>query len=180
MAQLKTDRIAFVNIRNGNIMFDCHPAEARIAAKFIKKVRENKGVEKLLYAKENIEIQRTAIFDKTPKVIIENENSLITVRVFSKMFAEIEIQNYTVSAIFMNAYRYSDIREWGKDVYNEYEFEQLNIDNIKGDLWGAYIVIDNHLSNEEVIFTSVCQKTKKLKTPYVVKVRLNTNKEIEV
>ena len=178
------ERVAFVNIKTGNVFFDCHPAEARTAMNAVKKLRLIKQNPDLLLEESTLNKQKEAILnDKTQPEIYTHSapawtaTSIITVVLLNSIFARIEQEDYKVTAMFMNSIRFADIRNFGKAIYDEYDWDidlqdWKNDMRIEGRLWGALIVVCNQLTNEDLFFTSMFKNGKLLDAPYVKKCQL--------
>jgi len=56
-------------------------------------------------------------------------------------FAQIEQQDLRVARVFANARDYSDIRKWGRDIYDPETMAVLIKTGLMGTIWGAQIIV---------------------------------------
>ena len=149
------DRIAFVNIKNGSIIFDCHPAEARMAMNVIKNIRRNDGrISFYDNFKENRILQNEAIQKQEPFKTLFCANPCLTISNLSKSFSVMEKENKIVQCLFVNAKRFADIRSFGKDVYDAASAEEVIHMGIFGYLWNSFVIVNNEIPDSEFYLTS--------------------------
>ncbi len=162
-------RVAFVNMKDGSVFYDCHPAEARYAIQVIDDAREKGEIkisfeeleQEIKYAiklaltpREELSLDRTPIHepDGSTREITEDERSVIhqtkTVitrgihaHLLSDGMAELEKRDLRVTHIVMNAKSYAWLRKWDRDCL-EIETKSWRMKcGVMANLWGAVIVV---------------------------------------
>jgi hypothetical protein len=82
----------------------------------------------------------------------------ITLNFINKMFTRLEMHDLMVDIMIMNARRISDIRDYGKTVYNEYTISETKKRKCFGRLFSAEMYPCNKLSDNQVIFGSLIEE----------------------
>ncbi len=170
-------RVVFVNLKDGNVFFDCSPVEARKAMDDIKKYRQGKLIcgEK---ADEVAKVRELVHGHKKRTLSLYNEGeSKLSIEIINKAFVNIEKYDRIVQYICMNPLTYAQIRAWGKGYYEEAtSIEELRI-GLFGRLWTADILVSTNIKNG-IVYTVSLEKNKKF-DPLVIKTKmmdLKTNK----
>lgn len=73
----------------------------------------------------------------------------------NQIFSVIESHDLCVDVILMNAFRISNVRNFGKTVYDEYQKEEYRRRKAFGKMFGAEIYLCNKLENNQVIFGAI-------------------------
>jgi len=96
-------------------------------------------------------------FLKGYSTVLEEKTVLcpLTPSDLADLFASIEIKDLRVDSILMNAYTYSNLRKWGRDVL-DIECERENLEKgLMGRIWGAHILITRNIPDGVVIATPI-------------------------
>ena len=92
-------------------------------------------------------------FTENPKPI-KTALRPLTSNLLADLFAEVERKEVRVEAVFMNAWVYSDIRKWGRDILTaENQKEELQ-KGLMARVWGAYLIVTINVPDKTVIVTS--------------------------
>ncbi len=135
-------RVVFVNIKDGNVFFDCSPAEARFAIDEVKRLRERKIT--LPELRDKVEKMYSLISSCKKKIKRLGMTSEFTIDNLNRAFIEVEKHDYRVDGIFISTTNYADVRNWGKTVYDESTKGEMDI-GVFGHIWGADIVVNNKI-----------------------------------
>jgi len=165
-------RVAFVNINDGSVFFDCNPAEARLAMGAIKDAQAGKEFEEEIAMAERM---KSAILSADPEatkkftsMTIDSCNKTLAqiesgLNVGNKFFGEQRHDGITVNGLWiMNALMYSQIRMWGKSVYTPAHPYLFSSAGIVGEIWGYWIVVDNSIPHDTVLFGRESHEEKKM------------------
>ena len=166
-------RVAFVNIKDGSVFFDCSPAEGRLASKFITKIRKDKNFDVFYKARrELIQMQREAAFDSRKKWRLAPESSspwggdnALTINGLNQMFTVVEAKDYVPTVMIVNARNFADIRNWGKSVYEEYTSEEIANTGAYGRIWTAEILVSRRVKFGKIILVSYYKSVEGQKIP---------------
>jgi len=155
-------RVAFVNIADGNIFFDCSPSEARRAINFLK---NEKMVEMFKDQKIVVDSLREKILSKPRRactikesIISNNANMALSISGLNQYFCEIEKDDLIVDFMFLTAYNYAQIRNWGKTIYDEATNREMLESGVFGHIWTAHLVICNKIKDNFIYLVSVPDK----------------------
>jgi len=147
------ERVAFVNLKDGSVFFDCHPAEARAAMDAVKAVRMGTCEEK-----EIKEIRKT--IDEVLKIAKTKTAQTVEVRGelkakdISDCFKSVEVLNTRVTHILLNAYEYADLRKWERDNLDiETNIVYLK-EGVMAKMFGAYIIVTKLCPRGRMIFSA--------------------------
>jgi hypothetical protein len=150
-------RVIFLNIKDGNAFFDCSPAEARMAIRFVEDMREN-GESNLDEA-----VRFATSIDCCAKAAIGSPVSekttvgAFSAHVIADCFCQIERNGGRVSHVFMMAEEYAWLRKFDKDVLDmETKAWKLKA-GVFAVMWGAYVVVlpKDRMPKGTVIFSSM-------------------------
>jgi len=145
------NRVAFVNIKDGSIFFDCHPSEARKAIEAIKEMRAGKYISDEV--QEILKSTEIALMNKEefiPGVVKGHINP----EFMENCFEKIEVLERGVTHIFMNSVSYLQLRRRHRDIMDiESKFGLLETGKM-ATLWGAKIIVRRGLS-KKMIFASM-------------------------
>lgn len=75
----------------------------------------------------------------------------LTITAFSQAFASIEEHDLTVAKIVMHAQRYADVRNFGKDVFDEATTREVLISGLFGHLWTADIHVSSRMPTNKIL-----------------------------
>jgi hypothetical protein len=149
-------RVVFINVKDGNAFFDCSPAEARMAAKLIKEMRDN-GESNLDFIVEF----RTSIKKATDAAIAALKTtakdapwicSRFTAHLATEGFKKVEENDKRMSHLVMNAVDYADLRMWDRDtLIIETEMWKLKA-GVMAIMWGAYIIVSRDMPVGTMMF----------------------------
>jgi len=176
-------RVAFVNIKDGSIFFDCNPAEARLSKRFVEKIRKDRS-NNILYG-DLFEIaalhKEAALTSKArwrlaPFFTGTDHPEKLTLERLNLMFSEMERSNLIVTAIVTNPLVYATFRSWGKSILDEAPTEIIMNVGIWAYIWTADIIISRKVKPGRIILvSSVCRDvddiSKRVK-PKVIKFKL--------
>ncbi len=163
-------RVVFVNLKDGNVFFDCSPVEARKAMDDIKKHRQGK-----LICEEKVEevakVWELVNGHKKRTVSIYNKGEeTFDIKVLNQAFCIMEKNNRIVNYICMNAFTYAKIRAWGNNYYEGSTIiEELRI-GLLGRIWTADILV-NQTVKSGIIYAVSMQNGKK-EEPVVIKTKV--------
>ena len=147
------ERVAFVNLNNGKVFFDCHPSEARVAMLAVADMRANGSPEARQQKKEAEELKATIdkvlasdVQPKNVELVGEAEGDL-TMDFVSGQMRNIELQDRMVDYILVNANLYAWFRRLGNAVFDSYAQKDVLMSGRFGRLWG----------HTEVVVRSACR-----------------------
>lgn len=170
--------VALYSIKDKKPFFFISPSEARLAIDYVKKVRsgfiqEQKEIEKqdnivkeFIKQKKFLQPQNLIASQGLQKILDSNNNYQLsyhfnhnTFTYFSldsinKMFAFLETlteRGLTVDIIIMSAIRFADIRNMGRNIYDEYATKESIKRGVFGKLFTADIYLCNDLKNNDII-----------------------------
>jgi len=153
-------RVAFVNIKDGSVFFDCNPAEGRLARQFVKKIRKDRSND-ILYGdlKEETRMHRDAALTSKARWRIAPPSNVsspeeLTVGRLSAMWSEMEKSNYIVRAMVMNPLMYSTFRNWGKSLVDEAPVDIILNVGVFAYIWTADIIISQKVKQNRIILVS--------------------------
>jgi hypothetical protein len=152
------DRVLFVNLRDGKVFYDCHPAEARAAIETVEEIRSNHGttIEEQQLGREVADVVTHALVAATGKDYTVC-CTCVTPHLLSEMFTAIEsLPNggAAVTHIVMNAVRFGDIRKFNKDVVDpETKVWKLR-HGFMAKAWGAKIIVSGRMPADRVVVMS--------------------------
>ena len=152
-------RVIFLNIKDGNVFFDCSPVEARAAIDEIKRFRESKTT--IPKIKERVEKMTLAVtsYKKKPFVLTGRMAGGFTICNLNSCFSMLEKENRVVNGLFVNAITFAEIRNWGRNIYDEASsYEKLET-GVFGRIWNADIIVCNEIEN--MVFCLVSVTTRK-------------------
>lgn len=154
-------RVAFVNLKDGSVFFDCHPAEARVAMDAVKANRA--GAESATEEKEAMAVRKqsdeiVAIANtKQPKTI--DMVGAMSAQFVSDRFRDIEDHNTRVTHIILNAHEYADLRSYDRDTIDmETRIAWLR-QGIMATMWGAHVIVRSDCPVGQPIFASYGEGT---------------------
>jgi len=75
----------------------------------------------------------------------------LTITALNQAFASIEEHDLTVSKIIMHAQRYADVRNFGKDVFDEATTREVLVSGLFGHLWTADIHVSSRMPTDKVL-----------------------------
>ena len=75
----------------------------------------------------------------------------LTITALNQAFAAIEEHDLTVAKIIMHAQRYADVRNFGKDVFDEATTREVLISGLFGHLWTADIHVSSRMPTNKVL-----------------------------
>jgi hypothetical protein len=75
----------------------------------------------------------------------------LTITSLNQAFASIEEHDLTVSKIIMHAQRYADVRNFGKDVFDEATTREVLVSGLFGHLWTADIHVSSRMPTDKVL-----------------------------
>lgn len=175
--------VAFVNIKDGSVFFDCNPAEARLAKGFIEKVRKDRS-NNIIYSdlKEIATLHKeSALTSKArwrlaPFFTNTDTPEKLTVDRLNLMFNEMECLNLIVSSIVMNVSMYATFRGWGKAIFDEAPVGIIENVGVWGYIWSADVIVSRKVKPGRIILVSsiyrdVDDTSKRIK-PKVIKFKL--------
>jgi len=145
-------RVAFVNIKDGHVFFDCSPAEARMAAKLITEMRDD-GASNLDFM---VKFQ-TEVGAVVKSASSAPENAEWTIGAFSSFiiadgFRALEKREVRVSHIVMNALEYASIRKFDRDCIEAVTAMWKLRAGVMAYMWGSLIVVSKEMLPGSVVF----------------------------
>ena len=75
----------------------------------------------------------------------------LTITSLNQAFASIEEHDLTVAKIIMHAQRYADVRNFGKDVFDEATTREVLVSGLFGHLWTADIHVSSRMPTNKVL-----------------------------
>jgi hypothetical protein len=77
----------------------------------------------------------------------------LTITALNQAFASIEEHDLTVAKIIMHAQRYADVRNFGKDIFDEATTREVLVSGLFGHLWTADIHVSSRMpTNKALLF----------------------------
>ena len=153
------DRVLFVNLRDGKVFYDCHPAEARAAVETVEEIRSNHGTTQ---EQQQLSQEIDAVVKCAAGVTKCTDNDVvsfyaITPNLLSDMFTAIETAgggDKAVTHVVMNAARFGDIRKFNKDVVEmETKVWKLRL-GFLATAWSARIIVSAQILTDRVVVMS--------------------------
>jgi len=155
------ERVAFVNLNNGKVFFDCHPSEARAAMLAVADMRANGSPEARQQKKEAEELR--AIIDKVLASDMQGKNielvgeadGDLTIDFVSGQMRLIESQDRMVDYILVNANLYAWFRRLGNVAFDSYSYKEIIMSGKFGKLWGhTEVIVKSACKPNEIYFIS--------------------------
>jgi len=144
-------RIAFVNMADGKVFFDCHPAEARQAREVIEKMRSEGDIED--EAKVIRRDLARIMANKEPYVEMTVKGR-VTPPFISDCFAKMEKLGDRVTHLVMDAVTYAGFRAFDRDIMDMITKAVLLREGAMATLWGALLCVSRECSGK-IIFASL-------------------------
>jgi hypothetical protein len=155
------NRVAFVNIANGNIFFDCSPVEARRAKKYIESERLlgrheviKESVDYILNYISANDI-KTITFDDICKV--NDSNCGLTQQALNYYLSNLEMEDCFVEFIVVCPQDYSAIRKYD-NIVEFYSTDVINTSGVFCTVWGAEVIVSNKCEKNCLYVISHAQK----------------------
>lgn len=152
------ERVAFVNLKTGNVFFDCHPSEARAAMQSVREMREKGSLEtrerqrNLEDLKEYVEAVMASDVKPVHFDILGDEGDL-SYGFISERFREIESNDITVDLIIVNAREYAWFRKAGQSSFEQATQKEVIEMGIFGEFWNAKVVVRKKCPPGEVFIS---------------------------
>ena len=94
----------------------------------------------------------TAAFSAVPAAhSVLAAGGALTITALNQAFASIEEHDLTVAKITMHAQRYADVRNFGKDVFDEATTREVLVSGLFGHLWTADIHVSSRMPTNKVL-----------------------------
>ena len=170
------NRVAFVNIKDGSVFFDCHPSEARQAMEVINRVREGKEVDDT--SKRILKSTEMALSGQGEPVAV-TVSGHINPGFMSDRFASMEVLERHVTHIFMDAYSYADLRKWHRDILDIETQAVLLKTGAMAKLWGAWIIVRRELP-DTMIFASMEEAPNLIHNYRIKTVPVETSDDVDI
>ncbi len=168
------DRVAFVNIRSGNVFFDCHPSEARAAMRVVADIRENGSLEKRQKEKEAEKFRLDVAYAlslqiKPIEVELFCNDSELTVEFLSNQMSRVEKQDCAVDFVIVN----SSLYPWFRT--QEYLFDpHTDVETLRmgklGHFWAVDVVVNEGCPPNDILF---CSFNNTNRNPVITRCRLS-------
>lgn len=168
------EKVQFVGDK-GNIFFECHPAEVRVAIEAIKDYRQ------LGYAIPTEEKKLAALVPEILKHEVLQDAGKVDLPIEDLMcglFEILEKKDRNVTHIIMNAMGYAHIRRMDRDLLDvETRASVLRSCRMFAKLWGARIYVDSTVPLNKIYVASTDDE----KEPLVVTAdHINTNAHVDL
>jgi hypothetical protein len=149
------NKIKFID-GDGKAFFECSSAEARMAQKTIEDKRQNEDV--LVRESRQLEALFRELMVSIGKAEICGTKGYaldgVNEHVICDLFAAMESQNCRVTHLFMNSFRYADLRKCGRDIMDmETKAYKLRT-GLFATLWGADVVISQEIPEDQIVVVS--------------------------
>jgi len=170
------ERVAFLNIQNGHIFFDCNPTEARLAVKHVEHIRQQ-GEFKVLYETKSQIVNKVTTSARKSRArwipLLKDETYKrrvpLTLSTINEMFVELEKWDYMVSEIIMGPTMYGDIRDFGKSVV-DFETQKVVLAiGIFATIFTADILVRKWVKENGIILVSRFKNGKEIDKPKIMK-----------
>ena len=151
------ERVAFVNLNNGSVFFDCHPSEARTAMQAVKDMREKGSPEKrqrereVKIFKETVDTVLTMGLKPINMELVGEEGEL-TLGFLAKRFDDIERCNAEVTLLVINSQEYVYFRTLGRTIFDEPTKMEIEEMGCFGHIWTANIAVREQCKPGEMFF----------------------------
>jgi len=82
--------------------------------------------------------------------IVVSTGGALTITALNQAFATVEQHDLTVGKVVCHAFRYADIRNWGKTVYDEATTKEVLTTGLFGHIWTADIHVSSRMPTDTV------------------------------
>ena len=151
------ERVAFVNLKTGNVFFDCHPSEARAAMKAVEEMRQKKSQDADAQKRKELNAFIDAVLktrDVTEPVHFDllGDTGDLSLTFMSNRFRDIELNNVTVTTIIVNAREYAWFRTVGQIAFDQATQKEVLEQGLFGHFWTADVFVRSACPPGEIIF----------------------------
>jgi len=145
----------FVNVKDGNAFFDCSPAEARMASKLIKEMRDagESNIDFIVRFKTDI----GAVVKSAIVVPRDDEWTVggFSVPIIMNGFKALEGRDVRVTHVIMNAQEYASVRLFDRDCMEAMTEAWKLRAGVMAVMWGAFLVVTKDIPKGSVVFCAM-------------------------